>query len=78
MKFCQLISRKRLEGSGSNLECGLPWVTANFTVNLVSFRLGIMELQMSENCDFVTPVKCTHSVCPHSIFLGRTTHFRVP
>ena len=55
MEVCKLISREWLKGSCSNLECGLPCVKANSTVNLVSFGLGIMELHMHENRDFVTP-----------------------
>ena len=55
-KICLLISRVQLEGSYSNLECGLPCIVANSTVNLVPFGEDIKELQMQENCEVVAPV----------------------
>ena len=49
MEICWLISQERLEGSYSNLECGLPCMKANSTVNLMPFGEDIMELWMREN-----------------------------
>ena len=54
-KFADL-SWEQLEGSYSNLECGLPCMEANSTVNLVPFGEDIKELRMCENLDFVPPV----------------------
>ena len=39
-----------------NLDCGLPFMEANSTVNLVLFWEDIMELRIRENRNFVVPV----------------------
>ena len=56
LKVLLLVSREWLKESSLNLEGGLTWVESTSTVNLVPFGLGITELQMHENCEFVVPV----------------------
>ena len=55
MKICRLISREWLEGSDSNLECGLPCMEANSTVNLVLFEVDITKLVP---VNVLTPFAC--------------------
>ena len=75
-KFLQLISRKRLEGFYSNLECGLPFMEANSTVNLVLFGEDIMELWIRENHNRVVPVNILIPFA-HALFSWAPKHTTV-
>jgi len=55
-------------------ECGLPSVEDTFTVNVVPFGSGIMELQMRENSKFVVPVNIlTLFACTPFFYVARHT-----
>ena len=69
-KIYLLIYQEWLEESYSNLECGLPFIKANSTVNLMLFGKDITELWIRENRDFIVPV----SVCTCPVFLDLATY----
>ena len=58
-----------LHKSYSNLECGLPFMEANSSVNLVPFGKDIMELRIRANRNFIVPVN-TLTPFAHASFLG--------
>ena len=54
-------------------KCGLPRVEANSTVNLVPYGLGITELWMRKNCDFIVLVNILTPLV-HALFSWAAWH----